>query len=52
MKSEGGYLVPTTNEGVAKDVQQGFSLPVLPDLFPNLAQVMVQQAGVVKQFSL
>ena len=31
---------------------QDFLLPVLPDLVPNLATVMVQPAGVVKQFLL
>jgi hypothetical protein len=39
-------------ELLAMDVRQGFSLPVSPDLIPNLAHVMVQPAGVVKQFSL
>ena len=39
-------------ELLAKDVQQGFSLPVSPDLIPKLANAMVQPAGVVKQFSL
>jgi hypothetical protein len=37
---------------LAKDVLQGFSLPVLPELVPDLAHAMVQPAGVVKQFSL
>ena len=37
---------------LAKDVLQGFSLPVLPELVPELAHAMVQPAGVVKQFSL
>jgi hypothetical protein len=37
---------------LAKDVLQGFSLPVSPDLVPSLAHAMVQPAGVVKQFSL
>jgi hypothetical protein len=37
---------------LAKDVLQGFSLPVSPSLVPNLAHAMVQPAGVVKQFSL
>ena len=39
-------------ELLAKDVRQGFSLPVSPDLIPKLANAMVQPAGVVKQFSL
>ena len=37
---------------LAKDVLQGFSLPVLSKLVPDLAHAMVQTAGVVKQFSL
>jgi hypothetical protein len=37
---------------LAKDVLQGFSLPVSPSLVPNLAHAMVQPAGIVKQFSL
>jgi hypothetical protein len=37
---------------LAKDVLQGFSLPVSPDLIPDMAHAMVQPAGVVKQFSL
>jgi hypothetical protein len=37
---------------LAKDVLQGFSLPVSPDLVPDLAHAMVQPAGVVKQFGL
>jgi hypothetical protein len=37
---------------LAKDVFCGFSLPVLPELAPDLAQAMVQPAGVVKQFLL
>jgi hypothetical protein len=39
-------------ELLAKDVRQGFFLPVSPDLIPKLANAMVQPAGVVKQFSL
>ena len=39
-------------ELLAKDVQQGFSLPVSPELMPNLAHALVQPAGVVNQFSL
>jgi hypothetical protein len=35
-----------------KDVLHGFSLPVSPDIVPNIANAMVQPAGVVKQFSL
>jgi dihydroorotate dehydrogenase len=35
---------------LAKDVLQGFSLPVLPKLAPDLDHAMVQPAGVVKQF--
>jgi hypothetical protein len=36
-----------------KDVLQGFSsLPVSPDIVPDIANAMVQPAGVVKQFSL
>ena len=37
---------------LAKDVLQGFSLPVSPFLVPDIANAMVQPAGVVKQFSL
>jgi hypothetical protein len=37
---------------LAKDVQHGFSLPVTPDVVPDIAKAMVQPAGVVKQFSL
>jgi hypothetical protein len=37
---------------LAKDVLQGFSLPVSPDLVPDLAHAMVQPAGVVRQFGL
>jgi hypothetical protein len=37
---------------LAKEVLCGFSLPVLPELAPDLAQAMVQPAGVAKQFSL
>ena len=36
---------------LAKDVLQGFSLPVLPDLIPNLPHAMVQPAGAMKQLS-
>ena len=39
-------------ELLAKDIRQGFSLLVSPDLIPNLVHAMVQPAGVVKQFSL
>jgi hypothetical protein len=35
-----------------KDVLHGFSLPVSPAIIPDLADAMVQPAGVVKQFSL
>jgi hypothetical protein len=37
---------------LAKDVLHGFSLPVSPILVPDIVGVMVQPAGVVKQFSL
>jgi hypothetical protein len=37
---------------LAKDVLHGFSIPLSPDLIPDLAKAMVQPAGVVKQFSL
>ncbi len=37
---------------LAKDVLHGFSLPVSPDIVPNIEKAMVQPAGVVKQFSL
>jgi hypothetical protein len=37
---------------LAKDVLHGFSLPVSPDVVPNIVNAMVQPAGVVKQFSL
>jgi hypothetical protein len=37
---------------LAKDVLHGFSLPVSPILAPDIVGVMVQPAGVVKQFSL
>jgi hypothetical protein len=36
---------------LAKDMLQGFLLPVSPDLVPDLANAMVQPAGAVKQFS-
>jgi hypothetical protein len=35
-----------------KDVLHGFSLPVSPEIVPNIEKAMVQPAGVVKQFSL
>jgi hypothetical protein len=35
-----------------KDVLHGFSLPVHPDVVPDITRAMVQPAGVVKQFSL
>jgi hypothetical protein len=35
-----------------KDVLHGFSLPVSPEIVPDIEQSMVQRAGVVKQFSL
>jgi hypothetical protein len=35
-----------------KDMLHGFSLPVSPEIVPNIKQAMVQPAGVVKQFSL
>jgi hypothetical protein len=37
---------------LAKDVLHGFSIPLSPDLIPDLANAMVQPAGVVKQFLL
>jgi hypothetical protein len=37
---------------LAKDVPHGFSIPLSPDSIPDLANAMVQPAGVVKQFSL
>jgi hypothetical protein len=37
---------------LAKDVLHGFSLPVHPDIVPNIAKAMVQPTGVVKQFLL
>jgi hypothetical protein len=37
---------------LAKDVRHGFSIPVSPELVPQMANAMVQPAGVVKQFSL
>jgi hypothetical protein len=37
---------------LAKDVLHGFSLPVSPEIVPNIEHAMVQPAGVVKQFSL
>ncbi len=37
---------------LAKDVLHGFSIPLSPDSIPDLANAMVQPAGVVKQFSL
>jgi hypothetical protein len=37
---------------LAKDVLHGFSLPVSPEIVPDIAGAMVQPAGVVKQFSL
>ena len=39
-------------ELLAKDVFQGFLLPVSPDPAPNPAHAMVQPAGAAKQFSL
>jgi hypothetical protein len=33
---------------LAKDVLHGFSLPVSPEIVPNIEQAMVQPAGVVK----
>jgi hypothetical protein len=36
----------------AKDMLQGFLLPVLPDLVPHLAHAMVHPAEIVQQFSL
>jgi hypothetical protein len=36
----------------AKDMLQGFLLPVLPDLVPHLAHAMVQPAEIAQQFSL
>jgi hypothetical protein len=37
---------------LAKDVRHGFSLPILPELVPDIVGAMVQPAGVVAQFSL
>jgi hypothetical protein len=37
---------------LSKDVLNGFSLPVSPEIVPNIKQAMVQPAGVVRQFSL
>jgi hypothetical protein len=37
---------------LSKEVLHGFSLPISPKIVPNIAHVMVQPAGVVKQFLL
>jgi hypothetical protein len=37
---------------LAKDVIHGFSLPVSPEIVSHIGQVMVQPAGVIRQFSL
>jgi hypothetical protein len=37
---------------LAKDALHRFSIPLSPDLIPDLANAMVQPTGVVKQFSL